>query len=390
MSGGPGGLTAEALPPKLRRMLQSTLVLRLLVAFALTLAGAHVALAKSIGEVRRDAARDAGGATIEPDGSWTETVERVDGLRMRVGRFPVRLVSPVAGFAGAKRVASCTAEYHDGRYYSLNIGDISIEGMPDVDLNTLGITIGTILEAPLFGGDRVIDFRGADRVPDAKQRWNNVNVVEVPLRIKYRRQIRRTTDGQHFESTLETVQNDLSLLLKNASDDGRGAWSITSVSSKHSEILETAPVKGPPGTILPTWQERAFLAKLDQHKSEIPVFKDKLEACQYAYELLRGEWSDDEVYYVLVQIWDAVPIIGNTGRPFPTAAGEAFLRGILRTRPTLRSSYPAELAVDHIEKFHGRVYFKNQGTGSLGQCQAEPTKAGDTFILFAWEVPPAR
>ena len=371
-------------------MLNSTLVARSLAVVAITLAGAQGALAKSIGEVRRDAARDAGSATIEPDGSWTETVERVDGLKMRVGRFPVRLVSPVAGFAGAKRVATCTAEYHDGRYYSLNIGDISIEGMPDVDLNALGLSIATILEAPLFGGDRIIDFRGADKVPDAKQRWNNVNIVEVPLRIKYRRQIRSTTDGQNFDSKLETVQNDLSLLLKNASDDGRGAWSLSLVTSKRSEVVETADVKGPPGTILPTWQERAFLVKLDQHKSEIPVFKDKLEACQYAYELLRGDWSDDEVYYVLVQIWDAVPIIGNTGRPFPTAAGEAFLRGILRSRPTLKSSYPAELTVDRIQKGTGRVYFKNQGSGSLGQCQAEPTKAGDTFILFAWDVPPAR
>ncbi len=372
-------------PHRAARFCASTL-LGLALLFA-----APSALAKSIGDVRRDAAKDAGGARIEPDGTWSERVEIVRGVKMRIGGFPVRLVSDEAGWPGVHRIASCTAEYHDGVYYSLNIGDIWLEGMPDLDVNALGLQITAILEAPMFAGTRVIDFKGAERAPDAKQSWRSPSSVEVPLRIKYRRQIRSTTDGRNFDSRLETVQDDLALLFRNASNDGRGAWSLALVTSKRAEVVETAPVIGPPGTILPTWQERAFLARLDKHKAEIPVFKSTLEACQYTYELMRGEWPDDEVYYMLVQIWDANRIIGSDGRPFPTAAGESYLRRLLASRPTLRASYPAELTVDHIAKGRrGRIYFKNSGTGSLGQCEAEPAKAGDTFILFEWDIPPAR
>ena len=73
----------------------------------------------------------------------------------------------------------------------------------------------------------------------------------------------------------------------------------------------------------------------------VESFKSTLEACQYTYELLRGAWEDDEVYYVLVQIWDANRLIGHDRRPIPTPEGEHFLRNILATRPTLRASYPA-------------------------------------------------
>ncbi len=370
--------------------------------FTSLLALSNTALAKSIGDVRRDAAREAGGARIEPAGSYSESRERINGVVVLVGQFPIRLVSNVPGHAGVTRVAACTAQYYDNRYNTLLIGEIHLEGMPNFDLNAAGIQVTSLLEQPHYNGERVIQFDGVGAVPEQAQVWTNLNSVQVPLRVTYRRQVIRNNGA---ENVLEVVQDDVSLLMRNANDEGTGAWTLSVLMPGHQTVTETHPVNGPPGTLLPTWQERAFLTRLQRNHIEVPRFPNSEAACRFTYQAMRSEQTEEQLYFSLIQLWD-MGRISRDGRPFPSDAGEAFVRGVMATRQAIRTGFPAELTLEEHDdhptatyeaRAHGhappppsnanRIHFSGTGGRGRAQCEARRNPAGQ-YLMWAWEVYP--